>query len=244
MAGIWTEDFTVRAYEIDPRGRASVQTLCNYLQEAAGRHARALGVSVEQLLDKNLTWVLTRLHVQIDAYPELWEKVTVETWPSGQNGLYATRDFFLKAEDRIIARATSAWLVLDVARRRPIRTPAFITEIRTPDRTRALEDDLGKLPPFEEPTHELPFRVRYSDLDLNAHVNNVRYVEWAVEAVPQAIFETHRPTEIEVHFRAETNLNDTVLAQVHPHEHDLTFLHRLVRKADGREVATARSRWR
>ena len=57
-AAVWTEAFPVRAYEADVNGTLSIAHLCNYLQEAAGNHARSLGVSVEQLQELDLTWML------------------------------------------------------------------------------------------------------------------------------------------------------------------------------------------
>src|SRR3990172_1102587 len=92
---VWTETFEVRASETDPTGFASVPAICNYLQEVASNHAQALGVSVEQLTAQGLTWVLARLHVELDAYPAWREPVRVETWPAGLHGRYAVREFLI-----------------------------------------------------------------------------------------------------------------------------------------------------
>ena len=78
------EDFRVRSYETNVNGVASAQTICNYLQEVAGNHATKLGFGVDQLLKKNLTWMLSRLHVQFFRYPQWREIINIETWPSGK----------------------------------------------------------------------------------------------------------------------------------------------------------------
>ena len=246
-AAAWTETFRVRAYETDPSASASVPSICNYLQEAASNHANSLGVSVEQLTGQNLTWVLSRLHVEMDAYPQWRQTVRVETWPSGENGLYATREFVIydEADERVLGRGTSAWLLIDVARRRPIRIPDFVTAIRLPERGRVLPDTFDRLPalPADAP-HARTIRVRYSDLDLNRHANNVCYVAWALETLPVSLLESHRLTSLEVHFRAETAEGDVVEARAATVDApELTFLHRLDRASDGREVAVARTRW-
>ena len=242
----WHETFRIRAYEADPEGLASMQTLCNYYQEAAGNHAHALKVSVEQLSEHRLAWVLARLHVQVGAYPAWGHTVTVETWPSGQNGLFATRDFLLHSEEGdVLSRATSAWLLIDVDRRRPIRLPEWMSAIREPARHRAVDDAFARLPVLRQPDHEQRFRIRYSDLDLNNHVNNVHYVEWAVETLPREQVEGYHLNALEMHFRTETTFGDTVLGQAEQDEHPdgLIFTHRLVRAADAREVALARTQW-
>ncbi len=248
-AGVWTETFHVRTYESDPQGRASIQTLCNYFQEAAGLHARSYGVAIDDLLELGLTWVLARLRMQVDAFPVWGDTVEVETWPAGVQGLFATRDvLFFQAGGsgrRLLAQGTSAWLVIDAARKRPVRVPPIISEIRLPERPRALDASFGKLTVPDADGHARRFRVRYSDLDVNQHVNNVRYAEWAVESVPDGVLTGCLLREIEMHFLAETTLGDAVLAHAYPDDGAAapTFTHRLVREADERDVALARTWW-
>lgn len=244
-APTWNETFRIRAYETDPSGAASVPTICNLLQESASNHARALGVSVEQLTAQNVTWVLARLHVEMDAYPTWRETVHVETWPSGIEGLYATREFVVTGgAGEPLGRGTSAWLLIDVDRRRPVRIPEAITAIRRPARGRVLADAFEKLPAPATVDHTFTVQVRYGDLDLNRHANNVHYLAWALEALPRPILEDYRLTSLEVHFRAETADGDVVASQVgRAGADEPVFHHRLVREADGREVVLARTRW-
>ncbi len=170
---IYTDTFYVHSYEIDTTGTASIKSICNYLQETAGNHADELGVAVDRLSEENRTWVLSRLHVEMDRYPRWREELQIETWPSGENGLLATREFILSSADGDeLGRATSAWLIIDIDRRRPVRIPDYVSEIRLPDRERVLPET-EELPSMEDPDLEATFRVRHSDLDLNAHVNNV-----------------------------------------------------------------------
>lgn len=246
-ADAWIEAFRIRAYEVDPTGVASIQTLCNFLQEAAGNHARSLGVSVDQLAGDNLTWVLSRLHVQVSSYPRWRETIQVETWPSGIEGLYGTREFrVLGADDQPIALGTSAWLMFDLTRRRPVRMPDYVNEIIGPDRPRTIQDSFPKLEVPGRVDHSRRFSVRYSDLDVNQHVNNVRYIEWAVETLPLDIIESHSLSSIEVIFRAETSYGDSVVGEAEKASSgdDLAFFHRVLREGDNREVAIVHTRWR
>jgi len=85
------------------------------------------------------------------------------------------------------------------------------------------------------------FDVRFSDLDVNQHVNNVRYVEWALEAAPREMLLTQQPTEIDIQFRAETGLGETVVTQLQQDADRL--LHRLRRTRDDKTVAQATTQW-
>lgn len=244
---VWIETFRVRSYEADPVGTASIQSICNYLQEAASNHAAELGVSIEHLSEENLIWMLARLRVEIDAYPGWRDEVTVETWPSGSDRLYATRDFLIHGPDGLLGRGTSAWLLVDAGRRRPVRLPELFSRIETLDRERALEDLPEKLPDPPETAETVSACVRFSDQDLIGHINNVLYVDWSVESVP--VRETHAVREIEIQFRAEARYGDEVVVQSGrlnasgDGASDLAvYLHRIA-SAD-RELARVRTTWR
>jgi len=245
----WNETFRIRSYEVEPNGRASVQAMCQFLQEGASNHAKALGFSMENLVDRNLTWVLSRLHAEIDSYPIWRDDVTLTTWPSRQGGLLATREFLLHDGDGgELLRATSAWLLIDLARRRPVRLPDYILELLIPNRIRALKDSFPKMRVPEVNEFEHRFEVRWSDLDLNGHVNNVRYVEWVVESIPPAFKGGRQLSAMEVNFRAETGFGSTVVAYAgpanSPNPEEMVLGHRLRLEENGREIAIARTRWR
>ncbi|MEM8488149.1 MAG: acyl-ACP thioesterase domain-containing protein, partial [Bacteroidota bacterium] len=211
---IWTEVFPIRSFETDAMGLLSMQHLCNYLQEAAGNHAEALGVSVEQLMQQNMTWMLSRLHVKVERYPAWKDTVYVDTWPSGHNGLFATREFRVYTKDGDqVARGTSAWLLIDIKRRRPMRIPPFIDEIPVPPEPRAIADPFLKLSPMEHATMQRHFEVRGSDLDMNKHANNVSFVNWAIESVPAAIQQSHTLKGLEIFFQAQAYQGNAILAR-------------------------------
>lgn len=237
------ERYPVRSYEVDGRGRLTVPALCNYLQESAGLHARQLGVSVEQLRREDMTWFLWRLHLRIDELPSWGESVAVETWPAEMGKPFAIRDFRLRASDREIGVATSAWLLMDLVKKRPIRRfPAHIHDLHPDPPQRALPDPFHRLPACEDADAGCAFVLRRGDLDLNLHLNHVAAIAAMLEAVPADTLERHRLIGLEVEFRGEGRYGDALEARC---RHDGSEVrHGLIRKADGKELARARSRWR
>src|SRR5512136_2711812 len=116
---VWSETFPVRLIEIDAHGTLAVGALCDYLQEAAGNHAGSLGLSVASLMERHLTWVLSRLRLRIERQPAAGERLEVRTWPTGVERLFALRDFeVLDEQGHRVAAAVSAWLIIDTAARR------------------------------------------------------------------------------------------------------------------------------
>ena len=246
QADIWTEQVRVRAADVTPRGTASVPALVAHFQEAAGRHAAALGVSMRDLLAEDRAWVLARFRMEVDRFPRWEDRIEIETWPSGLDRVFATREFVVRdAEGTALARGTSAWLVIDSERRRPVRPPAALHDLEPPDRPAPLSA------PEADPTaparrdRERTFTVRYHDLDLNRHVNNVRYLEWALETLPPAVLDERRCTAVALQFEAETTLGDPVRATAELREEDggLRVRHRLAHAESDRTLALATTTW-
>ncbi|MBD3223700.1 MAG: acyl-[acyl-carrier-protein] thioesterase [Caldithrix sp.] len=243
---IWDEIFKIRAYEVTPDGKVSIQNVCNFLQETAGNHAHHLGLSVEQLYKQKMTWVLSRLHVQMTAYPFWRQKMRIQTWPSQKDGLFAIRDFrIFDQHDRKIGVATSSWMMINLVNRRPLRIPDELEKITNQNEGRALKDEFDKLPELKDYDYEKPFQVRLSDIDMNRHVNNVKYIEWGLESIPQSIWRNHRLSDLQISFKAESNYGERILSKsgILSGENSNQFGHKLHNAESGKELARMVSEW-
>ncbi|QEM66807.1 acyl-ACP thioesterase [Geobacter sp. FeAm09] len=243
---IFIKDFPVRYHELDSCGNLRVATLLNYLQDTAGMHAALLGVSLADLRELGLTWVLSRIHLLVERYPRARETVTIRTWPATRQGLFTCREFELCDHHGVrVARATTSWAVMNVATRRPVRLEGNLPPYPlVPERS--IDDDFESLPPFpESAATEMGFRVLRSDLDMNHHVNNTIYAGWALEAVPDAVA-TGSLTELEITFRAEVRRGEDIVSRcaVTDTEPATCCLHQIASRRDGRELARLRTRWK
>jgi medium-chain acyl-[acyl-carrier-protein] hydrolase len=246
MPEIWREQFTVRAYEVGVDAALTMQSVCNYLQESAGNHAYQLGAAVTHLLQKNLTWVLSRLHVQMKRYPLWRETVEIKTWPADVAHLFAVRDFELcDRQNHLIGTATTSWMVLDIKQRKPVAIPENIRHMHADSPGRAIADKFDTLPVMKHPQFEKIFHVRLSDLDVNRHVNNVNYIEWALETIPEEIWQTCFLSDLEIGFRAESNFGDRIISYSESQDEgkNKIVIHQLYREEDKRELARLRTLW-
>jgi len=243
---VWTEVFTVRVFETDANGTLAVRSFCDYLQEAAGNHVRKLGVSVDQLLATGRTWVLSRLRARIERLPRNGEQVTVRAWPSGFDRLFALRDFVVSdAHGQRIASAISAWLVLDTRSKRPVRVQTVFAVPSPADTPRALAESFEKLDGPGSPFLEREITVRWSDLDVNRHVNNSRYAEWAMEGAVDNPAGTGTLARLDIDFLAETQHPGKVLVRTRQVSGSPAHMsHAIVRAEDGTEAARVRTEWR
>ncbi|SNB45678.1 acyl-[acyl-carrier-protein] thioesterase [Geobacter sp. DSM 9736] len=246
MEHTFEKTYSVRSYEVDLTGRLRPTAILNYLQEAAGDHARLLGVSVRDLMHRGLTWVLSRTHVSCFGTAHSRDELTVRTWPSSREGRFSCREFEIStAGGRLIAVATCSFAALDLATRKPVTISDHLPEYPLNPR-RAIVDDFPSLPRLSDADTELVFRVSRGDLDVNRHANNVAYVGWALETVPQEVVEEYLATDIEIAYRAEVFYGDSVCARTSRLSDDTgaTFLHQLVRVSDGAELTRLVTRWR
>lgn len=243
---IWKENFRIRSYEVDCRGRLSIKSIFNFMQEAASQHADALGVSIQQLLSENYTWLLSRLKIKMNSYPVWRDQLTVCTWPSGTQRLFALRDYSLKDQnDNFVGAALSAWLVIDTRKRRPVRISPFLDRLHPIEGDHILPDKLDKLPSLKKHTYERKFQVRYHDLDINLHVNNASYVEWVLETLPFLTQNDVILSEFEINFLAESFIHNNIVSKCQAHDaHEWVFNHSLHREEDGQELVRARTVWR
>ena len=239
--------YGIHTYEVDFEGRVHPVALLNFLQDAAVRHALTHGFSVPDLVRKGLTWVLSRYHARIFRYPKLGEKVEVQTWPSGRQGVFALRDFMMTGADGgTVLTATSSWMILDLKSKKPVRMDGLIPAEAVLEE-RALPDDFRSLPEVAETPDPVRFPVRRQDLDFNRHVNNVVYIQWGLEAVPKDVLMSCRPSRIEISYKAEAFIGDTILSGVREEPagggKERVFLHRIARESDGAEIARLRTTW-
>ena len=228
------ETFKIRSSEVDTNGKAHLQSVCNLLQEIAGNHALALNFDISQLMEKDLTWVLHRLHVVMDRMPEWREEITIKTWPSSGDTLRAYRDFQIFGEDgNEIGRSLSYWLMLNVNSRRPVRMPEEVLDMAPKKVEHVLDIKSERLSGIEDCDSSKEFNVRRSDLDLNNHVNNVQYIGWALETLP----EKTNIKEIDIEFQAECLIDDNIVSR--SKTFDDRYIHQLLKKDGNKAVAVA-----
>ena len=237
------ESFSVRSFEVDAFNELSIPSLWGYLQEAAGLSAESLGFGVKRTLSAGFTWVLARQRLEVARAPRFGELVEVETWPNGTERLAAFREFVVRCGGAEIARATSTWFLLDLGTRRPVDPGAALEAAFPRERGPAAVALPGaKIPALERAEVERPFAVRFADIDLNWHVNNVSYVQWLLESVPKETWHARRPAVVDAQYAAECAWGGRVLCRAAASGPG-TFLHQVVQEADGREVARGATEW-
>lgn len=243
-----TEIFKIRGYEVDETGRAPVQTCFAFMEEAAGNHAFELGFGIERLQERNMTWVLARMQIEVRDLPSSSDEVVVDTWPVEVERLQFRRDFIIHdGKGRDFMRAATDWVIVDLTSRRLLRIPEFIAAHQIPGAEHAMVKEKPRIDGQDEAPELKSFVVRKADIDRNRHVNNVRFSDWMLESVPDEFRASKNLCGIQIIYRAEAVYGDTVISRGGPGLDDgagREFLHGLYRLSDGQELVRAKSLWR
>jgi acyl-ACP thioesterase len=209
----YNQEFTISLFDSDWHGNAKLTSICNYLQEIAGNHVDQIGQGIHDLNQNNHAWVLSRMKIKI-IRPARWkETIRIETFPTGLKSLFGARDFrIFDADNQIIALASSYWLVVDLKTHRPLRPHDVVKNMPIGNYTEVFEEELDKLPPLSQEADLIEeIKIHYSDIDINRHVNNVKYLKWLIDAFPRETLTEKPISELEINFLHELKLGEQIM---------------------------------
>lgn len=184
MLKIYKEELTLLTSHCDLTGQWRPSAILETMQETAGIHAELLGIGRRALLQKGVVFILSRIEVVMDHYPKIGDVVTVETFPMPVRRWFFPRYFIFKnAQGEEIGRAGTLWALLDVETRKMAR-PDGVASLM-PDNSDLLAP-LGLPATVAEVSGTLETATQtpvYTDLDINRHVNNTKYMDWCCNAL-------------------------------------------------------------
>ncbi len=198
-------EYDVRGYDCGYGGPMRPFAIANFLQEAAGAHATALGVGIPDLLARGMTWMLSRVDIRVDERAREGERISVATWPAGIERLFALRDFVMKGSDgRVLARAVYAYLVVDAEARKLVRPQTVFGDREMRGRgAHPIEGHRFDIPEAGGMKASFAQRAWGRHIDLNGHVNNAHILDWLADASAPEARRGMRLSAMRAEFKAE-----------------------------------------
>ena len=180
MEKVATSHFICEPFHSDFSGHLTLSVLGNHLLNCAGQHASARGFGMARLNQEEHTWVLSRMAIEFDELPPQYEKFEIDTWVENVYRLFTDRNFaFRDSEGRTIVYPE---------RECPIEKPGRIKVTA------------------KEPSDS--FVAHYSDIDINGHVNSVRYIEHVMDLFTIDYLRQHRLYRFEIAYVSESFCGD------------------------------------
>ena len=240
---ILVEEYVVPTYHVDFDRKITVPNLLLLLQEAAWKHANQHGFGYTHLQEKGAFWVLAKLRLVMYRYPLWRDALRIETWGKAPELLTAFRDFegFGREGDKLFA-ATSAWHILSISGNRPQSMEFFKNAFPIAEGKHAIEEKPAKIPAAKNPQQALPATVLPSDIDMNLHVNNTRYVQWILDRFDFDFLRQHQLKEMEVNFLSQAKMGDDYVITTGRLSHN-EFISSVLCGDEHKELARVRTRW-
>lgn len=246
MGKSYEKEYELHYYDVDKSLRANMSKIINILSDIGTRQSDELGSGMESLINDNMTWVFYNYHIKIFRHPTYKEKITVKTEPVGFKKFYALRNYEIKdSNGNIIVIANAIFLLINLEKRRMMRIPKEQYEVYGVEGDIKEEFKIPRLEAVTEYKYEDTFKVRYSDIDSNQHVNNTKYIDWAIETLPQEIVDNYVLDEIKVTFEKECKYGETVrvFTDIREEEDAIVTIHK-IETLDNRELTKLTGCWR
>ncbi|OYU94960.1 MAG: acyl-ACP thioesterase [Bacteroidetes bacterium B1(2017)] len=246
LENYYDSEFELRFFEMDKWGEASATTILTLLEETAANHCLSIDHSLYYLIEKQVGWVLRAGAMEMYRYPRYKEKITIRTWLSSYSAIRGIRENIIYDEQQnIIGRAKGLWVFFDVAKRRPTQIFDAIMQRWMFCSKVCLDTDINtKIEPLHAATYCREFEVKRYDIDMNQHVNNIRYLQWVIESLPNDIFEHYSLESIDGRFVAEAHFGDTLISFTEENGRPDAFIHTVKVKGTDKVCATATTTWK
>ncbi len=208
--------FVVEPFQDDASGRLAWFFLGNHLLRCANRHAAGHGFGFEQTKGVAHTWVLSRLTIEMQEMPRTGEAYVIKTWVNRIYRQFTDRLFSIETpEGKVLGSVHSIWALIDVE----TRVPADLEALPNDGFRAALVDVPSPIVPLrrvrmaeEKPAFTVP--SLYSDLDINGHVNSIRYIQHVLNVFPAEVHKARAVKRIEVAYCLETYFGEDLTLYV------------------------------
>ena len=201
-------------FHCDFSGRIFMGHLGNQLLNAADFHSTDRGFGMRYLMGIQRSWVLSRLAIEMTEMPAQYERYMVETWVENALKFFTQRNFCVTGNNgRVYGYGRSVWAMIDTETRRPTDIYAIdngaINQWIVAEKPCPIEKG-ERVKMSENPVLVRTMGVNYNDIDINGHVNSVKYIEHVLDLWDVAWYRGHQIKRFEIAYVAEAHQGDTL----------------------------------
>ena len=203
----------VEPFHVDFTGRIFLGVLGNHLLNAAGNHSQRRGWGIGSLNENHYTWVLSRLCIEMEEMPMQYEDIEIRTWVESVMRLFTNRNFsILRSDGTPCGYARSVWAMIDMETRKPcdllsLYDGDILRYVVEPEENVCPIQGHGRLV-FREARLARTLDTYYSDVDINGHINSIKYIEHILDLFPRERYERQMVRRLEIAYKAESYLGD------------------------------------
>lgn len=202
-------NFYIGFRDIDFKNNLKIKSTLSYLEDIAGYHSNLSGYGLLDIPKTKKSWVLINWKVEYIRRPHYSENLKIKTWSSAMDKIHALRDFYVYDEDgNIVIKATSKWVLLDIETKRIVKLTDEVMNAYTIENEHVFNDEIEKLDEPKTFIDSCNVKVTKSMTDVNGHVHNLNYIDFASQIIPDVILENAKNLEVlyKKEIRGEVNV--------------------------------------
>lgn len=225
----YSHNLTVNFSDVNENNQTTNRGFLRLMQEVAGIHSGLLGYGVNDIPKTEVAWIILNWKLKVFSRPKTNTNITINTWAKYKNSLFSYRDFEVYDNNNtLIAIASSKWILFNVNKKVISKIPTKLLDTCTNDSDKSVFKGIfnEKLKEPDNSKFVLDYTVQRRDIDTNHHVNNLYYLDYAYEAIPFEVFENCNFSNVEIMYKLEIKLGDTIslfYAQPKEDEHVVTI---------------------
>ena len=205
--------FMAEPFHCDFQKRLFMGHLGNHMLNAADFHANARGFGMDYLNSIHRTWVLSRLAIEMQQMPRAYTRFYVQTWVEKAMRFFTHRNFKVYDADNgtVYGYGRSVWAMIDTDTRQPadllsVNDGALVSYIETDEPCPI--DSHSRVKMGDGAELMATRRAMYNDIDVNGHVNSVKYIEHVLDLFPLEWYAKHPLRRLEIAYVAEGHPDD------------------------------------
>ena len=213
---MYTKSYQVHSYEVNKENKLKLSSLFHYLQDVMIENANSYGASSAYHHKRNLAWVLIDYEIDLFYRPSVFDVVTCGTLPYSFKKYYGYRIYEVFHEDKLVAKGKARFVLMDFQNKTLSVPSQDILDLFTDALKEPKSLPLSKHKPYDKTLlAKKELRVKLSDLDLNNHMNNVKYIEHALDSLEGLDFDLDTLKNIRVTYKKECVLQDELTLLVY-----------------------------
>lgn len=211
-SNIYSYGININFSDVGENNQMTNKGILRLMQEVAGIRSGMLGYGVNDVEKTGLAWLILYWKLKVFSRPKTNTKLTIKTWTRSENPLFSYRDFEVYDNNNsLIAIATSKWVLFDINKKSITKiTEDVKKKYACIDKFAFAEKFNEKLKEPESSEFIMDYAIQRRDIDTNHHVNNLYYLDYAYEALPYDIFKSCEFSNVEIMYKHEAKLNDTI----------------------------------
>lgn len=237
--GVYSKEEEIKYLDVDKNNKLSNRAIINFMQGIAGNHADSLGDGLKDKDKTHIAWLLLNWKVRVFNRPECEEKIKLNTWARVMDKCFSWREFEIYNKEQLVAIGTSKWVLVNSETEKITKVLPEIKEKYAPNGKGVFQEPIvDKLKEPQDLALMYEETIGRTKIDTNNHLNNLYYLDYAIESLPEEVYKNNSFNNIEIMYKKEIKYKEKIkcLYKYENNEHiiaikseDLKTLHAIVK---------------